>query len=300
MNRRKFIQTSLAATVAGTVLAQAASAKAATKASPWKVGCFTRPWAEHEYTVALDAIAEAGFQYAGFMNTTKTGKRTQMLTWDMPLEEAANMAEAAKSRGLTVAAAWGGRFPTEKGLDTAIAGLTKLIDVSAAATVPDILLGGEGRAEFLETYESAIKACLDYAQKKGVRVCMKPHDTFNFTGADCKATIKRINHPNFSFYYDPGNILHYSKGKRAPEMDSVGIGDAVHGMCVKDYKEGKSVNITPGTGQVDFKKVVKNLRDAGFKGGPMIIECLNPGSLGEILAEAKKTKAMVEGLIAAG
>src|SRR5690606_27767006 len=97
-----------------------------------------------------------------------------------------------------------------------------------------------------------------YAQSKGVRVCMKPHDTFNFTGEDCKATIERINHPNFLFYYDPGNILHYSKGQRAPEMDSQGIGDAVHGMCVKDYLEGKSVNITPGTGQVDFKKVLTN------------------------------------------
>ena len=234
------------------------------------------------------------------MNTVKAGNRTQMINWDMSLEEAAEMAEAAKVRDLTVAAAWGGRFPTEKGLEEGIAGLTKLIDASAAAIVPDILLGGEGRAEFLETYEGAIKGCLDYAQKKGVRICMKPHDTFNFTGEDCKATIQRINHPNFAFYYDPGNILHYSKGEWAPEMDSQGIGDVVHGMCVKDYLEGKSVNITPGTGQVDFKKVMANLKESGFKGGPMIIECLNPGTLEEILAEAKKTKAFVEELVAAG
>lgn len=294
MNRREFLQTTLTATAAGAALAQGVHAA---ETSLWKVGCFTRPWAEHEYTVALDAIAEAGFTYAGLMNTTKDGKGTQMINWDMPMEEAAAMAEACKSRGLTVAAAWGGRFPTEQGLDTAITSLTRLIDVSAAATVPDILLGGEGRAEYLETYETAIKACLDYAGTKGVNVCMKPHDTFNFTGEDCKATMKRIDHPNFKFYYDPGNILHYSKGQRAPEMDSQGIGDVVHGMCVKDYKEGSSVNITPSTGQVDFKKVVKNLRDAGFKGGPMIIECLNPGSLEEILAEAKKTKAFVEELI---
>lgn len=297
MNRRQFLASSAAAAVTSSLLPLNAHAKA-TPALPWKVGCFTRPWADHEYTVALDAIAEAGFDYCGFMNTTKDGKGTQMLTWDMPLDEAATMAEAAKSRGLKVAAAWGGRFPTEQGLETAITALKQLVDVSKVATVPDILLGGEGRAEFLEVYENTIKACLDYAQSQGVRICMKPHDTFNFTGADCKATIQRINHPNFAFYYDPGNILHYSKGTRAPEEDSVGIGDVVHGMCVKDYKEGLSVNITPGTGQVDFKKVLANLREAGFKGGPMIIECLNPGSLGEILTEAKKTKAFVEALIA--
>ena len=297
MNRRQFMQSTAAALAAASV-APHATAKPA-PSSPWKVGCFTRPWAEHEYTVALDAIAAAGFEYAGFMNTTKNGKKTQMLTWNMPLEEAAEMADAAKSRGLKVAAAWGGRFPTEKGLEPAIEGLTKLIDVSAAATVPDILLGGEGRAEFLETYESAIKACLNYAKKKDVRVCMKPHDTFNFTGADCKATMQRIDHPNFAFYYDPGNIMYYSKGERSPVMDSEGIGDVVHGMCVKDYKEERKVDITPGTGLVDFDKVMANLTKSGFQGGPMIIECLDPGSLDELLASAKRTKAFVEAMIAA-
>lgn len=297
MNRREFLGTTLAATAAGSLLPHAA--RAAEKAAPpWKVGCFTRPWAEHEYPVALDAIAEAGFEYAGFMNTTKDGKRTQMINWNMPLEEAAAMAEACKSRGLTVAAAWGGRFPTTEGLEPAVDGLRKLIDVSEAATVPDILLGGEGRAEYLETYETAIKECLDYAQGKGVRICMKPHDTFNFTGEDCKATVKRMGHPNFAFYYDPGNILHYSKGERPPEKDSVGIGDVVHGMCVKDYAEGSSVNITPGTGQVNFDKVMENLGESGFEGGPMIIECLKPGSLDELLAAAKKTRVFVEELIA--
>ena len=47
MNRRQFIQTSLAATAAAGLpqsWAQSASD------SPWKIGCFTRPWAEHEYT----------------------------------------------------------------------------------------------------------------------------------------------------------------------------------------------------------------------------------------------------------
>jgi sugar phosphate isomerase/epimerase len=132
MNRREFLTTTLATAAAGT-LARGAHAEDQPGA-PWKVGCFTRPWAEHEYTVALDAIAEAGFTYCGFMNTTKNGKGTQMLNWDTPLEEAAAMADAAKSRGMTVAAGWGGRFPTEQGLEAAIAGLKRLVDVSEAAT----------------------------------------------------------------------------------------------------------------------------------------------------------------------
>ncbi len=38
-------------------------------AGGWRIGCYTRPWGQHEYRVALDAIAEAGFKYAGLMTT---------------------------------------------------------------------------------------------------------------------------------------------------------------------------------------------------------------------------------------
>ncbi|MHC4084655.1 MAG: hypothetical protein ACYSU5_05525 [Planctomycetota bacterium] len=29
---------------------------------PWQIGCYTRPWGQYDYRVALDAIAEAGFK----------------------------------------------------------------------------------------------------------------------------------------------------------------------------------------------------------------------------------------------
>ena len=36
-------------------------------AGPYLIGCYTRPWAQYEYRVALDAIAEAGYKYVGLM-----------------------------------------------------------------------------------------------------------------------------------------------------------------------------------------------------------------------------------------
>jgi hypothetical protein len=40
----------------------------------WTIGCYTRPWGEHDYRVALDAIAEAGYKHVGLMTAkSKTG-----------------------------------------------------------------------------------------------------------------------------------------------------------------------------------------------------------------------------------
>jgi hypothetical protein len=38
-------------------------------APAYRIGCYTRPWAQYEYRVALDAIAEAGYKYVGLMTT---------------------------------------------------------------------------------------------------------------------------------------------------------------------------------------------------------------------------------------
>ena len=78
----------------------------------------------------------------------------------------------------------------------------------------------------------------------------------------------------------------------------------VAGMCVKDFemsesggKIKKDVNLTPGTGRVDFPKVMARLKKGGFKGGALVIECLARGDRKQLLAEAKKARRFVEELV---
>jgi sugar phosphate isomerase/epimerase len=66
---------------------------------------------------------------------------------------------------------------------------------------------------------------------------------------------------------------------------------------VKDYRQPKIVDLTPGTGQVNFPKVMAGLLQGGFTKGPLIIECLTPGELPALLAEAKKARQFVEELV---
>ena len=56
----------------------------------------------------------------------------------------------------------------------------------------------------------------------------------------------------------------------------------------------KVVDITPGTGKVDFPKVMANLKKGGFKRGPLIVECLSPGDVSFVNAEARKTRLFLE------
>src|SRR6056300_841791 len=73
LSRRTFLQRSAVA-VTGTlgITSGARSAPDLTRSGPWQIGCYTRVFDRWEYRVGLDAIAEAGYRYAGLMTTKQT------------------------------------------------------------------------------------------------------------------------------------------------------------------------------------------------------------------------------------
>jgi sugar phosphate isomerase/epimerase len=77
----------------------------------------------------------------------------------------------------------------------------------------------------------------------------------------------------------------------AATMDGI-----VVGMSVKDFRPPKEVMLTPGTGKVDFPKVMARLKQGGFTGGPLVVECLDPGELPQLQAEAAKARQFLEKL----
>jgi sugar phosphate isomerase/epimerase len=120
--------------------------------------------------------------------------------------------------------------------------------------------------------------------------------------------VERVGHPNFSIWYDPGNIFFYSNGELDPVDDAATVGGLVKvGMCIKDFRfrevngqRKRDVWVTPGTGMVDFPTVLARLKKGGFTSGDLVIECVtrpDPADLKAILAEAKKAREFVEGLV---
>jgi len=292
-SRREFLHTAAAAGLFTLARPLAGSPAGATG---YLLGCYTRPWDAWDYRVALDGIAEAGFQYAGLM--TAKGKSWIVITVDSTPEEVAVIANDVKKRGLKTLSIYGGDFPVARSVEAGIAGLKKLIDHCAMCACPNLLLGGTGEEKLVPPYYQVVKECCDYAALKGVGLSIKPHGGQNATGPQCRRVIEQVGHPNFRLWYDPGNIFYYSEGKLDPVEDSATVDGLVVGLSVKDFKPPKEVLVTPGTGQVDFPRVLANLKNGGFTRGPLIVECLTRGDdPAKVTGEAKQARRFLENLL---
>jgi sugar phosphate isomerase/epimerase len=277
------------------------------KEGGWQVGCYTRPWDKHDYRVALDAIADAGFKHAGLMTTSWESGRLVISVNTME-DEAEKIGQEVSRRGMEIPSVYGGPIPVQKSLEEGIAGLKKLIDACVAAGARSLLMGGIGKAALYETYYKAIAECCDYAAEKGLPITVKPHGGLNATGEQCRRCIEMVGSRNFSLWYDPGNIYFYSDGKLNPVKDAANVDGLVTvGMCIKDFtmstdceQISKNVWVTPGNGMVDFPAVLANLKRGGFAGGDLVVETVTrpePTDLKAILAEAKKARKFVETLV---
>ncbi|MCX7824122.1 MAG: sugar phosphate isomerase/epimerase [Verrucomicrobiae bacterium] len=306
MTRRAFLTQTAALGAVG--LAASRFSAAAGECGGWQIGCYTRPWDQVEYRVALDAIAEAGYKFCGLM-TTKAPRRL-VISVDTTLEEARQIGDECRQRGLTPVSVYGGGFPVQKSIEAGIEGLKKLIDNVAAAKAGNLLLGGTNE-KLSDAYYKVVAECCDYAALKGVGMSVKPHGGNNANGSDCRKIVEKVGHKSFRIWYDPGNIFFYSNGKLNPVDDAAVVDGMVVGMCVKDYRPAKAdpaappkkspyggeVMLTPGTGQVNFKAVLARLKKGGFSSGPLIVECLDRSDPAKLTAEAKKARLFVEEIV---
>lgn len=292
MNRRHFLSTTTAAFVSPLFLRSHLRAQNDQK---YDIGIFTRPWAKFDYLTAFDEIAKAEFKNVGLM-TTKS-KDNLLISKNTNQEQSQKIGEQAAERGLDIVSVYGGDFDSDKDIHVAIKSLKKLIDNCAACRGQNLLLGGTSDKNVFENYYNTIKACCDYAQKQGIQLVLKPHGGLNATGPQCAEIIQRVNHNNFGLWYDPGNILYYSENTLNPINDVSSVDGLVTGLCVKDYLHPKNVDVTPGTGIVDFEPVFDKLKNGGFCKGPLVIECLKPGNLEELQTEALQSRKFLEELI---
>jgi sugar phosphate isomerase/epimerase len=290
--RRDFLRATTVLGVAGLTRPLDILAAGAPK---YQLGCYTRPWDQFEYRVALDGIAEAGFKYAGLM--TAKGNSSAMIRADVTAQEVATLAEEVKKRGLKTLSIYSNDFPVAQSVEAGIDGLRKLIDYCVICGCPNLLLGGTTDQNLFRRYYTIVAECCDYASSKAVGLTIKPHGGQNATGTQCRKIIEQIARPNFRLWYDPGNIFYYSDGKLDPVDDSTTVDGLVVGMSVKDFRPPKEVLVTPGTGQVKFREVIAHLQKGGFKGGPLIVECVaHLDQPSQITAEAKKALSFLKEL----
>ena len=158
VTRREFLSNTARITAASTTAAAltrpTAVAKSYASDEPWLIGCYTRPWAEYDYRVALDAIAEAGFKHVGLMSTKPKDDAKWALVIDVTtsIDVAAEVGRQARRRGLQIPSIYGGSIPVNRSLQEGIDGLKKLIDNCAAAGGNTLLTAGINRKELEAAY----------------------------------------------------------------------------------------------------------------------------------------------------
>src|SRR4029077_11045159 len=110
---------------------------------------------------------------------------------------------------------------------------------------------------------------------------------------DIVAAMTAVRHPNFTIWYDAGNIIYYTGKDPVEELKP--IAEHVTGFCAKDCAALKSdVMIQFGTGKVDFAAVFATLKAAGFD-GPIMVECCKIGATAEeTTANARANRTFLE------
>jgi sugar phosphate isomerase/epimerase len=249
-----------------------------------QLGAMNRPWTEFTFDEALSGIAGAGFTHFGFLAQQKK----QLVAADTPAAEAAAAVAEVRAHKLEPAFNYSSIAATATE-DEGVAYVQRLIDHGQRLGIP-VLLEMGAKPENAERYFAVMRRVAPYAAERGVTIAIKPHGGLTTTGQQCLEAVQAVNHPGFRLCFDPGNLLYYAG--ETPQTMLPKLAPYVVAMCVKDETGGsgpsRSVSVTPGDGDVDFRAVFSILKDNGFEDKPAIVETLAGKTLDEVNREAKR------------
>lgn len=289
--RREFMRDS-ALVVAGAAAAgrSIVPVEAAVK---WPIGCFNRPWTKWSFDDTLKAIKSAGYATTGLLTPTK---EDPFIGADATPEYLAALKQKIGASGLK--AIMGSlRSRHDIPLEETVKSLHKQIDNAAFLGLEWVITFGTDRPEQAEHYLKSMAEAAAYGKDKKVKVVMKPHGGSSGASEEIIASIKKVNNPNFSIWYDAGNIIYYTGKDPIEELKP--IAKYVTGFCAKDCAAPKTeVMIQFGTGKVDFKGVFQVMQGAGFN-GPIMVECCAIGDTPEATAaNARANREFLEKVLA--
>lgn len=287
MNRRAFLG---AASVATAALASGEFLPAfGTEPSHWRIGCFNRAWTGWSYDDALDGIAAAGYKTTGLLSEHRGEAFTSSKATP---EYLVTLKKRIEERGLSVNMT-AIRFRPDDPLAQQIADVRKQIENAARLQLQFMLTFGVDKPEHYEDFYRLMDNASAEAEKRNLRIVMKPHGGGSGASEEILRCISKVSHPNFAIWYDAGNIIYYTGKDPVTELKP--IAKYVTGFCAKDCPGPKGEVMSQfGTGKVDFKRVFAELKSAGFA-GPIMVEGVQVGATAEeTTANARANREFLE------
>ncbi len=286
-SRRGFIET--VAMVGASVPFLAGCNRDSTRTN-YQIGAYTRAWGRRDYRAALDGMVATGYKFAGI----SVHDKGRVIDRNSPFEAAVELGNEVKSRSLKIVTLSAGGFDTSAPVEQGVAQFRRLVDLATLCDAPSIQINDPGKSELDETFYKVLAEGCDYAAEKRVAVNVHPHGS---SGAHIRVQIRKVGHRNLGLLYDPGNVGFYSHGEIDPAEDASALDGVVYGVSIKDYRLPRTVNLTPGTGLVDFPRLMARLHHGGFTRGPLVVECLDQGEIDFVNSEARKAREFVESLV---
>lgn len=265
----------------------------ATGSVPWSIGCFNRPWTNWSFDQTLQAIKAAGYTTTGLLSRTK---EEPFIGSEAKPDYLEGLKWRIVASGLT-ANLGALRSYHNIPLEDSLRDVRKQIDNAHFLSLKYVMsFGADNPTEFAH-YFKVMSDAAAYAANKGIQVVMKPHGGISGTSQEILNVIQEVNHPNFSIWYDAGNIIHYTGKDPVAEIDP--IAPHITGFCAKDCAEIKGdVMLQFGTGKVDFNAVFKRLKENGFS-GPVMVECCKVGQTPEeTTSNARANREFLENVLA--
>src|SRR4030095_1690566 len=215
MNRREFIQTAI---VAGSASSLLSSGEARSKGVRWQIGCFNRPWTKWSFDQTLKEIKTAGFKTTGLLTRTKD---EPFIGADASAEYLTGLKTRIAASGLT--ANMGAlRYRHDISIEDSIREVRKQIDNARFLSLKYVLSFGADKPEEFDHYSRVMSDAAAYARDKGVKLAMKPHGGISGASDEILGGVKKVNHRNFSIWYDAGNIIDYTGKDPTAEIDQIG------------------------------------------------------------------------------
>ncbi|NPV08408.1 MAG: sugar phosphate isomerase/epimerase [Anaerolineae bacterium] len=132
--------------------------------------------------------------------------------------------------------------------------------------------GSTGQAEDKRDLYQGTLEIADYAQRKGILICLETHPPLVTNADEALATLRDLQHDNIRVNWDTGNIYYYTQGLDGEEQLQK-IAPFVGHVHLKDSRKGYKDWYFPalGEGTIDLGRCLEILRGVGFE-GPYSIE----------------------------
>jgi sugar phosphate isomerase/epimerase len=317
------------AVAAAAVVPMSAQGRQASGMTRRAIGCHTRPFSRFRpgQDELLDAIKAAGYQSADMIRASvpvatpagaapaASGQRGGAAMTPVTPESIAVLKQKLAARGLTTTIA-SLTVPTAVPLAEAITAVRQQISDAQGLGQTYALYLGMGREDQYLHVTKVLSDAAAFGKERGVHIAIKHHHGLNNTSGELVGWVRQVNHPNFSIFLDPGNVIYYTGKDPVAALEI--IGPYVTGVVAKDCAgphflerevgappfgtanpdpRGDEVMIQFGTGKVDFAGVFTKLKSFGFS-GPIMVEGTAVGAtLQETIANARANREFLEKVI---